>query len=229
MRQILRVLLAAAVFYAAAAVVTARPANSALYPPRADEPAVTVYVAADAVHSNLLLPTALLAARPGPLADAVATLKPGPWTAVGWGDQAFYQGSGWSAARLPDLLRALFKPANPPVILLAETAAPTADPTHPEVLRLMLSRRGFEALAERLDASLRLEADRPVPIGAGAEARFFKANGAFSILHACNPWTAEMLHAAGAPITPLLDLPSAGLERDLTWRAHAVRLSMGAT
>jgi len=48
---------------------------------------------------------------------------------------------------------------------------------------------------------------------------FFASRERFSLLHLCNHWTAELLNAAGLPVTPVLDTLPAGLGVDLRLRA----------
>jgi hypothetical protein len=87
---------------------------------------------------------------------------------------------------------------------------------------ITLSRAGLAALLARAGRSL-----APGPGGAPlvapirrvpAEA-FFASNERFSLIHLCNHWTAELLNAAGLPVTPVLDALPAGLALDLQLRA----------
>ena len=227
---VLSVALALVAVLGALGLATTRPADASLYPARAGEPVVTVYVLANAVHSNLAVETVRLTAQPGPTADAVAALEQRPWTYVGWGDEAFYQGTGWSPARVLELMRAFFNPGNPSVVHLAGTATPTLDPTHPRVLRLVLSQRGFDRMRARIDRAFALKAGKVQPFAPGhaPDSLFFRGTEHFSILKVCNHWTAAMLNAAGVPSAALLDGSSAGLAWDLANRGAAKTIPQGA-
>jgi hypothetical protein len=210
------VLVALAAVFAAATLLTARPADPDLYPAQPGEPAVMVYVLTNPLHSNLAIPTSLLTRTPGPTAEAVGRLAPAPWVRIGWGDARFYQGRGWSPARLADGMRALFAPHNPSVVRLGGTATPAVDPLFPKVVALTLSERGVDRLRARLDAAFSLDQGRPVVVGHdGSGALFFKGAQAFSILNGCNAWLAGLLGAAGTPVTPALDTFAPGLAFDL--------------
>jgi len=57
------------------------------------------------------------------------------------------------------------------------------------------------------------------PIRRVKDEAFFASRERFSALHLCNHWTAELLHAAGLPVTPVLDALPIGLGLDLRLRA----------
>ncbi len=217
-------LLALPVLIIAAAVVTAKPGQAALYP--ALDEGVTVYVIDNGFHTDLALPADRLALRPGPLSDAAASATHLPWVAVGWGDASFYTQSGVSAARIADGLRALFAPHNPAVIQLygigrdplTAFARPVATPVH-------LSTAGFERLAARIEASFVVAGGAPVraEVHTDPDEAFFRSSEHFSILKVCNNWTGEALNAGGLPITPMADSLSFGLMADLRLRAGVHR------
>lgn len=210
---------------------TVRPGAARLYPPPVGggRP-VTVYVTYNHFHSDLNVPTAELVRGGGPIAEAVAQLKPEPWTVLGWGDAKFYQGRGWSPARIADLVRSMLWPWNPSVVHLAGTRDPLDDDSHPQTLRLQISPEGLQRLKARLDASFALRNGRPIAIAPGhaPDALFFEGRERASAIHVCNHWTAQLLNAAGAPITPVLDLPSDGMALDLKLRAQAVPIQSTA-
>ncbi len=218
-------LAAVVVALTALTVLTARPGDPALYPPAPGAPSVTVYVAYDGFHSNLIVPTGALRTRAGATAEALSRLPRTPWVAIGWGDFRYYQERGPLSRRWPDFLRALFRPGNRSVLHLAGRWTPTGDPTHPGERRLVLSAAGFERLVARADRSFVLRSGRPVIVAPGhaPDSLFFASNETFSILKVCNHWTGQLLGAAGIPITPVADTLSRGLEADLDMRALARR------
>lgn len=195
-----------------------RPADPALFP--ASGGAITVYVVDNGFHSNVVVPRALLLARGGVSAAAIAELPAGPWVALGWGDRRFFTETGLSAGRAADGLRALFAPGNPALVMYEPLRDRPDRLWLDGVVPVRLSPAGFERMMRRVDASVRLVDGAPVPGPRGpvTGARFFDSTETFSILRLCNHWTADVLHAAGVPHRPLLDGLGAGLAWDLrTW------------
>lgn len=204
---------------------TRREGDPTLYP--AGRTGVTVYVTYNGFHSDLDVPTSFLEQGRGPSAAAVAQLEPRRWVALGWGDAVFYQGQGFGPARALALLHSALWPRNGSVVHLASEDDPLRPAPGWRALRLTLSLQGAEALRRRLDASFALRDGRPDPTTATppGERRpaelFFRSGENAWAFHVCNHWTAELLNAAGVPITPVLDLSTAGLQADLRWRAQA--------
>jgi len=194
-----------------------KPADPALWPPPSAGERVTVYLVDNGYHANLVLPRARLLAHGGPSARVLATLPPGPWVAVGWGDERFYTESGMSPRRALDGLRALFAPNNPAVTMFEPLRASPERLWRTGVVRVEVSRAGFEAMAARIDASLKLSDGAPIPGPRGPEpdARFFKSAEHFSALKLCNHWAAGVLNAGGLPVRPVLDSWGSGLAFDL--------------
>ena len=178
---------------------------------RADPGGVTVLVLDNGFHTDRALPRAALEGRPGPLAEAVGELGPGDWILTGWGDAVFYVDQRPIERRLPDGARAFFRPGNPSVLMLDPHAG---DPS----VRVPAARRrvlrlppgAFERLASHVEATLALSDGRPRPATApaGADARFYAAEGHFWILNLCNVWAARTLNAAGLPVRPLRSVVS---------------------
>jgi hypothetical protein len=215
-----RLALAAAVLAIVLALVflPVRPRDPALFPVPEGETGVTVYVLDNGYHSEVVVPTARLAARGGPAAQALKSVPSWPWTSLGWGDARYYIESGISGPRILDGLRALFAPNNPSVVMVEPLrASPERLYRRGGVVRLRLSDAGFERLAARVDRSFRLEGGRPVlhPAPGWGDTRFFDSGETFSLLHLCNHWTGETLNAAGVPARPVLDTLAAGLVLDL--------------
>jgi hypothetical protein len=104
-----------------------------------------------------------------------------------------------------------------------EGVARAPDPRLAGVHRIVLSRAGLAALLVRLDRSFARGPDGgPVasPAKRYPDEGFFRSVESFSLIHLCNHWTAELLSAAGLPVTPLLDTLPAGLWVDLKLRAR---------
>lgn len=205
-------LIGAMAFGAFAALWTwTAPGDPALWPVPATEPGIEVDILDNGFHTDLAVPRSALEANGGPLADAVRSLPPGDWVLIGWGDAKFYVDQSPIGDRLPDGLRAFFRPGNASVIML--------DPAQgdPQVLvaadrrrSLRLSSAGFAALADHIEASLEPEDGhaRIAAARAGDDARFFASHEHFWIGHLCNHWSAGVLNAAGLPVRPLRSITS---------------------
>jgi hypothetical protein len=90
------------------------------------------------------------------------------------------------------------------------------------VHRITVSSAGLAALMARMDRSFALGTSgapiaQPVPRQSGEA--FFASGEGFSGLHDCNEWTADVLGAAGLPMTPVLDAVPAGMWLDLKLRS----------
>lgn len=74
-----------------------------------------------------------------------------------------------------------------------------------EILEIGLSEDGFRRLIKFIaDTFSRSSPEAPAEArpGLSANARFYPAQGKFSILRTCNTWVAEALSAAGLPVSP---------------------------
>lgn len=226
MRRAARRLLLLALAFAlivAAALAVRRPGHPSLYP--AGGQAVVVYLVDNGFHSNLAVRRSDLLAAHGPTAAAAARTPPGPWIALGWGDRRFFTESGLSPARAADALRAAFAPGNRSVVMLEPLRDRPDRLWRDGVTPLRLSPEGFRRMLRRADASFLLLGGAPVPgpRGPAARARFFESVETFSVLRLCNHWTADLLHAAGAPTRPMLSLWGAGLAWDVRTGAAGLR------
>ncbi|RZJ03952.1 MAG: DUF2459 domain-containing protein [Brevundimonas sp.] len=187
------------------------PGNPDLWPAHADDAGVEVHLLDNGFHTDLAVPRAALEARPGPLADAVRGLAPGDWILIGWGDAKFYVDQSPMESRLPDGLRAFFKPGNASVIMLDPAQRDPRAAFAPENRRAFrLSGAGFNAMADHIQGSLDLTDGHPRIAAAreGDDARFFASREHFSIGHLCNHWSAGVLNAAGLPVRPIRSITS---------------------
>lgn len=208
------IVIAAVVGLAAALWSWAVPGDLSLWRAAPGAPAVELHLLDNGFHTDLAVPRAALEARPGPLAEAVRALPPGDWILIGWGDAKFYVDQSPMEGRLPDGLRAFFRPGNASVIML--------DPAQGDPRALFgedgrrsfrLAPAGFEALAAHIEASLDLSSGGPriAAARAGDDARFFASRETFSIGHLCNHWTAGVLNAGGLPVRPFRSIVSSEL------------------
>ena len=214
---------------AGAAYITARPADPMLWPPSPDAAKIEVVLVSNGYHAGLALPRATLAEyaseRGYPALIAVTQrFAAFDWIEFGWGDREFYQSVPTVRdISLPVALRALFSPGNTAVLhVVGITGDPARVFTAGELVRIPLSRGGFERMLQQLDATF-------VPPQAGAlpdlgrglygPSLFYPANGSFSAFKVCNHWIADLLGAAGLPQAPVLATLPSGLIFHLRWRA----------
>ena len=212
-----RFLIAALIGLIAALWTLTRPGDPALYPAAPDEAGVTVYLLDNGFHTDLAVPRAALIQGGGPLAEATASLAPGDWVLIGWGDATFYVDQSPIWGRLADGARAFLRPGNASVVMLAPVATDPRRRFRPEDQQAVrLSAAGAVALRARVQASLATDAaGRPVLATArpGDDARFFASRETFWIGHLCNHWTAALLSAAGLPIRPFRAVTSGEVMR----------------
>lgn len=178
--------------------------------------AVTVMVLDNGFHTDLAVPRQALMRRGGPLAQAVATLAPGEWILIGWGDARFYVDQRPISARLPDGARAFFRPGNPSVVMLnPQGGDPRSRYAAHGRAALTLAPADLDRMAARIEASLDLSSGAPRVAAArpGDDARFFASRETFSILHLCNHWTAGVLNAGGVSVRPVRSIASSEVMR----------------
>lgn len=199
-------LLAAGLLGLVAALWTwTRPGNPDLFP-GADTPGVTVHLLNNGFHTDLAVPRAALEAGGGPLSVASRSAGPGDWILIGWGDARYFVDTRPMEQRVPDGLRAFFRPGNASVIMLdPETGDPSVRFTPDRRRTLSLAPAAFAGLRGRIEQSLSLSGASPrlLVARAGPGARFFASTEHFWIGYLCNSWTARVLNAAGLPVRPM--------------------------
>ena len=106
-----RFLIAALIGLVAGLWTLTRPGDPALFPAPPNEAGATVYLIDNGFHTDLAVPRAALMDGGGPLAEATASLAPGDWVLVGWGDAKFYVDQSPVSGRLADGALELANPA----------------------------------------------------------------------------------------------------------------------
>jgi uncharacterized protein (TIGR02117 family) len=212
-----------------AAYITARPADPMLWPPRDGAGTVQIVVVSNGYHAGLALPRAALAefasGRGYPALIAVTQrFAAFEWIEFGWGDREFYRSVPTVGdVSLPVALRALFRPGNTTVLHVVGLAGdPERIFTGAELVRIPLSRNGFDRMLQQLDATFVPPQGGALPdLGRGlyGPSLFYPANGTFSAFKVCNHWIADLLGAAGLPKAPVLATLPSGLIFHLRWRA----------
>jgi uncharacterized protein (TIGR02117 family) len=204
---------------------TARPGDPSLYPPSSPD-TVTVFLVSHGWHSGLVLGRESLTGEgAGAALRNIATrFRAYDAVEVGWGEARFYRATPTLDAfdgRLA--LAALFTPGGSDGVIQVVGLARPVRASFPlaDIVPVSLSRPGLARLLARLDAGFRLTDGQPAALGPGlyGPSLFYEGAGRFSYSNVCNHWVADLLNAAGLPITPVLDTHPAGLLADLRWRA----------
>ncbi len=212
-----------------AAFITARPADPMMWPPRPGAETIEIYVTSNGYHSGVALPRAKLAeyasGRGYPALIAVTQrFADFDWIEFGWGDAEFYRITPTAAdVSIRVALRALFWTGNKSVLHVVGIRGEVARAfTNADLVRVPLSRTGFDQLLAKLDAAF-VAPKGGVLADAGrglyGPSLFYQANGNFSVFRLCNHWISDLLRAAGLPTTPVLATVPAGLILTLRWRA----------
>jgi uncharacterized protein (TIGR02117 family) len=220
---------AAVIVFVGATLLTLRSGDRALYPVAAGTPAVTVFVVSHGYHAGIVLPRVVLAdvaSRRGYAALLAASTRFAafPFLEMGWGDEEFYRSVPTIASvTVPMAARALFLAGNASVLhVVGLSYPPRAAFPLADIIALDLSADGFDRMLTRIDATFAPSAGGPVEDGGPGlygPSRFYRARGAFNILHVCNHWLADLLDAAGVPTAPVLAILPPGLFLDLEWRS----------
>lgn len=205
-----------------------RPGDPALYPVKAGQPAVRLYLVNNGYHTNLAIPRERVLGHGGPSAQALAALPAEPWVLAGFGDAVFYKERGAGLKRFGSALRAMFAPNNASLINLEMLEAPPPELfARRYIAPVTLSEPGFEKLMGELDQSFKLEDGHVIDAGPGierpSESRFFEGSLSFSVKRICNHWVGNLLSKAGVPIRPVAATRPEGLMRDVTRGQPAAR------
>jgi uncharacterized protein (TIGR02117 family) len=230
-RRLVQVAGVLAACFIVAVIVTARSGDRNLWPAPEGAPTVEVFVVNHGYHAGIAIPRAALLDAPdgrvrASLVAVATRFGDFQWLEIGWGDEGFYtQVPTLSSLSVEMALRALFHPGNRSVLHVVGIVGADPRPAFVglEAVPIRLGEVGFGRLLDRLDATFRVdeESHRPEVLGPGlyGASLFFRANGAFSLIHVCNHWIAGLLDAAGVPTDRVLATLPAGLLLDLRWRS----------
>jgi uncharacterized protein (TIGR02117 family) len=218
----------------AAAVLTARFADPALWPPKAGDARVEIFVVSHGYHSGLVLPRDMMAeaaSQRGHVALSAVTQRFSDYrfVEIGWGDESFYRHVPNIASLTFGLaVRALFQPGNPSVVhVVGLPGYPRQVFPRADIVRVDLSGGGFARMLEALEASFhKAGGSPPEPLGSGlyGPSLFYRGVESFHVFNVCNHWVARLLAAAGLPTAPVAATLPPGLLLDLRWRAGLVPL-----
>jgi uncharacterized protein (TIGR02117 family) len=207
LRSVALSLMALALFCALAIVVGALRFGSGA--PLSDERAVTIYVASNGFHSDIVLPTVSAGKDWRPLLAVSPLTEPyrdAPWVAFGWGAETAYTELG----TLADLSLGLILKATAFDRSVVHVQPVAAVRTGTDLRSFTISEAGYRALVGHIEAALELdEAGGPVilpGVSHGNGDAFLRGRDRFWLLRSCNVWVGEGLRKAGLPIglwTPL--------------------------
>jgi hypothetical protein len=153
-----------------------------------------IAVAAEAWHTDLCLPAALL--RAGPLAPFAAAAPAAQGFAFGFGLES------WMRADRPGLTEALGALSGGPAVVSVRATPGLLPPGAEEGVALRLPPGGAEAIAAFILGSI---AAPPEPAPPGGTWLLLPARRRYALGFTCNTWVMEALAAAGLPV------PAAGI------------------
>ncbi len=183
-----------------------------LYPPRAGEPAVTVWVVAHGWHAGIAVRAADVPVTRWPERHDFPHAE---YLEVGWGDRDYWQAADPGLALA---LSALVLPTPSVVRVIAVDGALADAFPGAEIVDLRLTPAGFERLLRFVDDSFaRGGAAAATALGPASwpQSRFYPAHGSYHALRTSNTWTARALREAGIPVTPALSLTSGSVVRQV--------------
>ncbi len=206
--------------------------DRSLFPATAGDTVPVLYVS-NGFHAGLLVPVPALrdgAARTGlpPVGAIAQRFAAYDWVELGWGDEGFYR----ETPTVADIdwrlgLTALLGLGSGSVLhVVGVLGDPLRVFTQGGTVALTLSQAGFDALIRRLGTTVARAPDgAPIELGPGlyGPSLFYRATDRFFFGHVCNHWIADLLDAAGVPVSPLLATIPRGLGWDLAWRSGLAR------
>jgi uncharacterized protein (TIGR02117 family) len=191
--------LAAVLAYIAAATIGALVQSAEVGGPEGEP--VTIYVASNGFHADIVVPFETPAKSWGGLLQAspiTSELVAGTrWIAFGWGSEVAYTRLGEITDLTPDIMvRALAFDRS------VVHVAPLADISSGDgVWLIQVSGTGYRRLVSVIEDSFALDAaGRPILLDGithGYGDSFFRGRRRFSLFRSCNVWVGEALRAAG--------------------------------
>jgi uncharacterized protein (TIGR02117 family) len=194
-RCVLALLMAVAVYAAAAVVLGLIPVNADF---RQDNAAVAVYVRGNGVHTDIVVPVVNVYHDWRGEFQHLDPTTSVPFISFSWGDRGFYlETPRWRDLRASIALTAMSGLGR--AVMRVEFSDPSASEYGDVVV--LLSDAQYRRLVEHIRASFRRHSDDrllAVPTPQYASGSFyFEAVGRYSLLHTCNDWARRALTAAG--------------------------------
>ena len=182
------------------------------YFPESPSDEINIYVVSHGWHTGIVIPGNLLGEELGFLNGY---FDDSPYYEIGWGDKGFYQAKAVTAKIA---IKALFWPTQSVMHVVSVPVSPELYFPQSDVLKIKLSRQGFNYLKQAVTASFKQEKEQVIKIGSGLYGRswFFEAEGEFHLSNTCNTWTARILEVAGLPVATFLTVTSGGVMRQIS-------------
>jgi uncharacterized protein (TIGR02117 family) len=198
----LKVAKAGLLFCFSVAVYAAAAMMSAVFPVpgRLQQPAPSarpIYVCADAIHADFVLPLHdELADWSSVFGEIAGADKPsGAYLSVGWGDLVFFtEVPTWGDVRPRHVLSGLAG-QNPVTLRVVVVKQPGQNAS---CTRLQIDGAGQRALFNFIKESLASRGNPATKMPSVFEG-YYEAKGRYGIFHTCNQWMADGLGAAGLP------------------------------
>jgi uncharacterized protein (TIGR02117 family) len=170
----------------------------------------TVFVVHDGWHSAVLLRTADLSPE---MLPELRDFPGAEYLEFSWGDRDYFPhpepGVGLA-------LKAAFWSSGSIIHVVGVRGHPATSYPSAEIVGIALSQLAFERLVRFVSQTFSRShpnlASKALP-GLAPNARFYLAQGRFSILRTCNTWVAESLQAAELPINPAWVITAGSLGR----------------
>jgi uncharacterized protein (TIGR02117 family) len=171
-----------------------------LYPPKANEPSISVYVVNhNDWHTGIVIRRQDI---PAHLWPENHHFKDSEYLEVGWGDRDYYM---TPEPTLWMTLKAALWPTESVLHIVGFTGTVEAYFPASEIVEIKLSRRGFERLNTFIQDEYARDASGAVTdLGPGlyGNSRFYLGREKFHLLRTCNVWIARTIRSTGFPITP---------------------------
>lgn len=175
-----------------------------LYPDNEDQRTIPVYLLSYSWHVGLVI-------EAGYIENHLTFDERFPkatFLKFGWGDRRYYPH--------PDpgfglMLSAGLLPTRSVIHVVGMNVPPQSYFSNSDVIRIMVSRKGMEQLADFISDWFRRNEEgaiRFVTDGLYANSAFYEANGYYYFPKTSNTWTARALRKTGAPITPIYAVTS---------------------
>lgn len=175
--------------------------SNTLFPPPPGAPIRTIYVVSHDWHAGIAVRQADIHQPDWP---KLAVFAQADYLEIGWGDRAYY------TSPEPGLAlgaQALLFPTTSVLHIVGFNKPPKAIFPNSEIIKIELSLVGFEQMITRISESFsRDENGSVVSMGPGhyGLSQFFSSEERYHLFMTCNSWTAEVLQAAGCPVTSTL-------------------------
>ena len=130
---------------------------------------------------------------------------------VGWGDKEYYQEPD---PHLGIAIKAILWPTPSVLHIVGFNEAVTSYFPLSEIIEVRLTNDGFKRMVRYIAASHYKDPvgiSKPIAKGLYGNSQFYLSVETYHLFKTCNVWTAEVLHAAGCPISPAFIITVKGL------------------